>query len=392
MELQRLREEKQAYLSKQKRKMYTNDGHTPQNNFKPEVINIDNDEDKNNLKKTAKFNNENEEEEEEDENENEDDKYEKKKYINDEDDDEDANQILLENNIVNTNDVSHNITETSNVQNNNYSLNNTITLFPNDNKDNQPTPYGYLSKNYLFSIIDTHLLYQMCTKLTTRVIKEGNKIITKGDKSNNEMYVVINGEFQAIENKQTLHIYREYDSFGELSLLYNTKRAITIIATKQSEVYIITKELFDFYIKSEVEKKLSLYEKAITFKYPLFDYVSRYNIKQLSMCVNIMRFNQGDIIIFSEEKSREDDIEDESIFYIVDEGEIFAYYNEGKTMLIYKEGDYFNELNMIYDSPSYIKAIAKTDCKLFTFTKCAFKQILQNVEPILLLNAKTYSM
>ena len=41
MELQRLREEKQAYLSKQKRKMYTNDGHTPQNNFKPEVINID---------------------------------------------------------------------------------------------------------------------------------------------------------------------------------------------------------------------------------------------------------------------------------------------------------------------------------------------------------------
>ena len=72
MELQRLREEKQAYLSKQKRKMYTNDGHTPQNNFKPEVINIDNDEDKNNLKKTAKFNNENEEEEEEEENENED--------------------------------------------------------------------------------------------------------------------------------------------------------------------------------------------------------------------------------------------------------------------------------------------------------------------------------
>ena len=60
--------------------------------------------------------------------------------------------------------------------------------------------------------------------------------------------------------------------------------------------------------------------------------------------------------------------------------------------LIYKEGDYFNELNMIYDSPSYIKAIAKTDCKLFTFTKYAFKQILQNVEPILLLNAKTYSM
>lgn len=370
IELQKLREEKHKYLSKQKRKLYTNDDHITYSTFKPEIIDNDNEE-KNNLKKTAKFNYLDEEENEED---------------------EDSNQIISENNIINTNDISNNITETSNTQNNNYLLNNTITLFLNDNKDNQLISYEYLTKNYLFTIIDTHLLYQMCTKLTKRVIKEGSKIITKGDKSNNEMYIVIKGEFQAIENEQTIHIYREYDSFGELSLLYNTKRAMTIIATNQSEVYVITKELFDYYMKSQIEKNLNLYEKTITFKYPLFDCISKYNVKQLSMCANIIKFNQGETIIFSEMKSKENYNEEENIFYLIDEGEIFVYYNEGKTMLIYKEGDYFNELNMIYDNPSYIKAIAKTDCKLYTFTKYAFKQILQNIEPILLINSKTYTI
>ena len=56
----------------------------------------------------------------------------------------------------------------------------------------------------------------------------------------------------------------------------------------------------------------------------------------------------------------------------------------------YKSGDYFGELALLKDEPRAASIIAKTDCKLLTLDRMAFKRLLGPLEDLLQRNSETY--
>lgn len=84
------------------------------------------------------------------------------------------------------------------------------------------------------------------------------------------------------------------------------------------------------------------------------------------------------------------------IFYMVENGEAEATktFEAGKPATLvkkYKTGDYFGELALIKGEPRAANVIAKTDLKLVSLDRGAFKRLLGPIEEILKRNADQYT-
>ena len=355
-ELNRLREEKLLLLRKKNSKTYRND-------MTPSLLEV------NNLKQTANFNLNDSDEvdegnEEEDEEEEEDKKtnYDKK-YIkeNEENDDVDKNQILSEPNCDNN---TNNITNTSvNIPTENIidtSINNTITLFPNEHNHNIDT--SLFTHSYLLSSIDNSIIKQL--NFINKSIAKGTSILS------NAMYFIIHGSFSSSSNKKT---YSQYETFGELDLLLNHQSSYT--ANEDSEVYILEQNMFNATLKEILNSRMILYYSSLC-KFPLLSYIDDTDLQRLSLTIKEVRYDKGDII-------REENDTDMNDIFLIDEGEVFAYYNDAT--IIYKEGDYFNELSIPF------KAVAKTDSKFFVISKLTSQTLLKSIEDVMVNNSYSYT-
>lgn len=358
-ELNRLREEKLLLLRKKNSKTYRND-------MTPSLF------EGNNLKQTANFNlndsdevnegnEEEDEEEEEDKKTNYDKKYIKESEDRSKNDDVDKNQILSEPNCDNN---TNNITNTSvNIPTENIidtSINNTITLFPNEHNHNIDS--SLFTHSYLLSSIDNSIIKQL--NFINKTIVKGTTILS------NAMYFIIQGSFSSSLNKKT---YRQYETFGEIDLLLNHQSSY--IANEDSEVYILEQNMFNATLKEVLNSRMTLYYSSLC-KFPLLSYIDEIDLQRLSLTVKEVRYDKGDII------KEENDTTTNDIF-LIDEGEVYAYYKDAT--IIYKEGDYFNELSIQF------KAVAKTDSKLFLISKLTSQSLLKSIEDVMVNNSYTYT-
>ena len=358
-ELNRLREEKLLLLRKKNSKTYRND-------MTPSLF------EGNNLKQTANFNlndsdevnegnEEEDEEEEEDKKTNYDKKYIKESEDRSKNDDVDKNQILSEPNCDNN---TNNITNTSvNIPTENIidtSINNTITLFPNEHNHNIDS--SLFTHSYLISSIDNSIIKQL--NFINKTIVKGTTILS------NAMYFIIQGSFSSSLNKKT---YRQYETFGEIDLLLNHQSSY--IANEDSEVYILEQNMFNATLKEVLNSRMTLYYSSLC-KFPLLSYIDEIDLQRLSLTVKEVRYDKGDII------KEENDTTTNDIF-LIDEGEVYAYYKDAT--IIYKEGDYFNELSIQF------KAVAKTDSKLFLISKLTSQSLLKSIEDVMVNNSYTYT-
>ena len=358
-ELNRLREEKLLLLRKKNSKTYRND-------MTPSLF------EGNNLKQTANFNlndsdevnegnEEEDEEEEEDKKTNYDKKYIKESEDRSKNDDVDKNQILSEPNCDNN---TNNITNTSvNIPTENIidtSINNTITLFPNEHNHNIDS--SLFTHSYLLSSINNSIIKQL--NFINKTIVKGTTILS------NAMYFIIQGSFSSSLNKKT---YRQYETFGEIDLLLNHQSSY--IANEDSEVYILEQNMFNATLKEVLNSRMTLYYSSLC-KFPLLSYIDEIDLQRLSLTVKEVRYDKGDII------KEENDTTTNDIF-LIDEGEVYAYYKDAT--IIYKEGDYFNELSIQF------KAVAKTDSKLFLISKLTSQSLLKSIEDVMVNNSYTYT-
>ena len=358
-ELNRLREEKLLLLRKKNSKTYRND-------MTPSLF------EGNNLKQTANFNlndsdevnegnEEEDEEEEEDKKTNYDKKYIKESEDRSKNDDVDKNQIVSEPNCDNN---TNNITNTSvNIPTENIidtSINNTITLFPNEHNHNIDS--SLFTHSYLLSSIDNSIIKQL--NFINKTIVKGTTILS------NAMYFIIQGSFSSSLNKKA---YRQYETFGEIDLLLNHQSSY--IANEDSEVYILEQNMFNATLKEVLNSRMTLYYSSLC-KFPLLSYIDEIDLQRLSLTVKEVRYDKGDII------KEENDTTTNDIF-LIDEGEVYAYYKDAT--IIYKEGDYFNELSIQF------KAVAKTDSKLFLISKLTSQSLLKSIEDVMVNNSYTYT-
>ncbi len=101
-----------------------------------------------------------------------------------------------------------------------------------------------LERCELFKGGDTLFLNALAIALRPSVASAGDTIINKGDMAN-EMYLVVNGEAEAIDDTgKVLSVIKDGGFFGEIGLLLAQPRAATVRARTLCNLFVLAKKDF----------------------------------------------------------------------------------------------------------------------------------------------------
>jgi len=113
------------------------------------------------------------------------------------------------------------------------------------------------------------------------------------------LYVIGSGEYECtkvINGKKTfLKTYKAGDLFGELSLMYNAKRAATIKCSKAGTLYALDRVTFIAIVQDSAIKKRKAYERTID-QIEILSEVKDYEKAQLCDALKDERFEANQYI------------------------------------------------------------------------------------------------
>ena len=246
-------------------------------------------------------------------------------------------------------------------------------------------------QSFIFNSLEDQDFVQVIDAFEEKRFNAGDYVIKEGDQGD-VVYLVDTGEldcektFKKGDKPTFLKTYYPGESFGELALLYNAPRAATIKAKTDCILWALDRGTFNNIVKEAAVKKREKYENSLK-NVPILSTIDNYELGQICDAVNSAKAKKGDYIIKQGEKGDK--------FYILDEGEAYAakVFNPGEeeqNVKDYKKGDYFGELALLRDEPRAASVIAKTDCKLITLDRLAFKRLLGPLEKLLQRNSEMY--
>ena len=246
-------------------------------------------------------------------------------------------------------------------------------------------------QSFIFNSLEDQDFTQVIDAFEEKRFNAGDYVIKEGDQGD-VVYLVDTGEldcektFKKGDKPTFLKTYYPGESFGELALLYNAPRAATIKAKTDCILWALDRGTFNNIVKEAAVKKREKYENSLK-NVPILSTIDTYELGQICDAVNSCKAKKGDYIIKQGEKGDK--------FYILDEGEAYAakIFNPGEeeqNVKDYKKGDYFGELALLRDEPRAASVIAKTDCKLITLDRLAFKRLLGPLEKLLQRNSEMY--
>ena len=246
-------------------------------------------------------------------------------------------------------------------------------------------------QSFIFNSLEDQDFTQVIDAFEEKRFNAGDYVIKEGDQGD-VVYLVDTGEldcektFKKGDKPTYLKTYYPGESFGELALLYNAPRAATIKAKTDCILWALDRGTFNNIVKEAAVKKREKYENSLK-NVPILSTIDNYELGQICDAVNSAKAKKGDYIIKQGEKGDK--------FYILDEGEAYAakVFNPGEeeqNVKDYKKGDYFGELALLRDEPRAASVIAKTDCKLITLDRLAFKRLLGPLEKLLQRNSEMY--
>ncbi|KRX06887.1 Cyclic nucleotide-binding protein [Pseudocohnilembus persalinus] len=220
----------------------------------------------------------------------------------------------------------------------------------------------------------------------------GDWIIKQGE-DGNELYVVDSGEldcfkkFSKNEEPKYLKTYNIGESFGELSLLYNSPRQASIRAKTDSVLWALDRETFNNIIKQATISKRKKYQDFM-LQVDLLKEMSEYEREQVCDSLRVMNFKKGEFVVKQGEQG--------DMFYMVEDGDLVALKimqpgGDYQEVMSYTTGMYFGELALLKNQPRAASILCKTDCQLVGLDRYSFKRLLGNLEDILKRNSEQYA-
>lgn len=84
--------------------------------------------------------------------------------------------------------------------------------------------------------------------------------------------------------------------FGELALLYNAPRAANIKSIDHSELYSLSREVFNHIVKESAIKNREKYEKFLS-EVEVLETLDNYEKQKLCDCLEILNFEENENVI-----------------------------------------------------------------------------------------------
>lgn len=214
------------------------------------------------------------------------------------------------------------------------------------------------------------------------VIDEGEvEIYRKKKREETDAAADADGDINGVEDqKEVLTLLKPKDVFGELALLYNSKRAATAEALTDCSLWALDRESFNYIIKDTVAKNRKMYEEILQQVYVLKD-MDPYERSKLADCLKSETYKDGQVIIKEGEQG--------DTFYMLVDGHAVATKNN-TVIKDYTKGDYFGELALLKNQPRAATVTCKGSCRVVYLDRKSFKRLLGPVEMILNRNVENY--
>lgn len=208
--------------------------------------------------------------------------------------------------------------------------------------------FGELSKKNTNIIIDA---------MKNKIVQKDEIIIKEGTEGES-FYFLDSGKlacYKIIKGENTfLRFINPGNFFGELALLYNTKRAATIISVEPSTLWELDRETFKFIVRFQHEQKQTKYIKFLR-SIEIFSTLNENNLRQISEALKTIKVKENNVII------RAGDYGDE--FYIIEKGSAYATIIDAngnhKHLKSYEDGNFFGELALLRQTPRACNIFAK---------------------------------
>lgn len=220
---------------------------------------------------------------------------------------------------------------------------------------------------------------QECVNAFYKVeLNEGDEATTQGDVGDN-FFVVESGDLAIFVSVQPGAAPANYgtlssgDSFGELSLMYNTPRAATIRATSKCVLWAIDRQDFrNIHLHHKMLRK-DQFEKYLR-QVPTLSHLTPQEISRLADAVEEEEFEKGTVII------REGEIGE--TFYIIVNGEVKYSKREEGEVGIGSSGSYFGHKALLTDEKRAATVTATTKVSCLTMGRDDFVTLLGSLQDI----------
>lgn len=252
-----------------------------------------------------------------------------------------------------------------------------------------------INESFLFCRLNDKEIETIVDAFFGKKVEKGCHIIDEGD-DGDLLYVIDEGEVEIYrkkkgeevdgnvngveDQKEVLTLLKPKDVFGELALLYNSKRAATAEALTDCSLWALDRESFNYIIKDTVAKNRKMYEEILQQVYVLKD-MDPYERSKLADCLKSETYKDGEIIIKEGEQG--------DTFYMLVDGHAVATKNN-TVIKDYNKGDYFGELALLKNQPRAATVTCKGSCRVVYLDRKSFKRLLGPVEMILNRNVENY--
>jgi len=223
----------------------------------------------------------------------------------------------------------------------------------------------------LFRSLEFEQLNEILDAMYEYKVNSGDYIIRQGDDGDN-FYVVERGLYNIYVNGQQLvGKCEDSGSFGELALMYNMPRAVTIQASTDGVLWALDRQTFRRIVLRNAFQKRKMYE-ALIENVPLLSELSDYERMNVADALIPKNYASGDVIVKQGDPA-------DGMFFV--EGGIVEVFVDGasgtrKKVSDIEKGGYFGELALVTHKPRAASVIAQSDVRLAFLDVNAFERLL----------------
>jgi cAMP-dependent protein kinase regulator len=241
----------------------------------------------------------------------------------------------------------------------------------------------------MFTSLDSSQWNVVLDAMQETEFKAGVNIVVQGEEGD-FFYVLDSGEAEAYVVKDgnapyLMKTYSSGESFGELSLMYNSPSGTTITAKTDCKCWALDRISFKNLLKITTGDRQQRYEDFL-HRVPILQSLTLLELHRIADAVVEKTFEDGEWII------RQGDIGDR--FYIITEGNARVYktYNDGNSVDLahLSSGGYFGELALVTDNPRAANVVAVGKLVTVTLDRGAFTRLLGPITDILKRSKEEY--
>lgn len=196
-----------------------------------------------------------------------------------------------------------------------------------------------------------------------RSTKKGEVVISKGDRTANEFFIVDEGSFAVVEEEGggPRVAYESGQSFGEMALMYDCPRAATVVCTSEAgKLWVLDRLTFRQIIMVETLKKRALHASFLR-NVPLLSDLTKYELENIADALETYTLPAGAVVL------REGDVGDR--FYIIESGKVSVHGSKCPDPVTLGPGEYFGELALLSPARrlSTVEAVISINIKPYSF-------------------------